>query len=281
MHSTSHAQLDKKLKPIVPMYFDRQPVPCLVSKPPPHNHFCSEHDEPEADDPRKNFLLAALPDDEYERIAPHLEPFPLPRADILYRFDEHLEYTYFPTTATVSLLCTMEDGASIEVAVVGDEGLLGASILGDTALTQATVLNCGNSYRLNAKWLKYEIEQHGYLQSLVMRYTRTLIAQMAQTTGCIRRHSVEQQLSRCLLLNLDRASCGSLTMTQEMMAGMLGVRRESITEVARKLQSAKLISYNRGHIEVLNRPGLEARACECYDVTKSELGRLHADLLAA
>ena len=280
MHSTSHAQPDKKLQPTVAMDFDRQAAPCFAPSPPAQSHFCSEHDE-ERDDPRQNFLLAALPEEEYERIAPHLEQFLLPRADILYRFDEHLEYTYFPTTATVSLLCTMEDGASIEVAVVGGEGLLGASILGDAALTQATVLNSGNSYRLNAKWLKYEIAQHGYLQSLVMRYTRTLVAQMAQTTGCIRRHSVEQQLCRCLLLNVDRATCGSLTMTQEMMAGMLGVRRESITEVARKLQSANLISYNRGHIEILNRPGLEARACECYDVMKSELGRLHADLLAA
>ena len=280
MQSTSHAHQEKKLKPMLDMNFEFPTASCLESHPSPHTHFCSGK-LARGEGPRQNFLLAALPDEEYERIAPHLEPFFLPRAEILYRFDERLEYTYFPTTATVSLLCTMEDGASIEVAVVGDEGLLGASILGDGALTQAMVLNPGDSYRLNAKWLKSEIEQHGYLQPLLMRYTRTLMTQMTQTTGCIRRHSVDQQLCRCLLLNLDRASCASLSMTQEMMAGMLGVRRESITEVARKLQSAKLISYNRGQIKILNRPGLEARACECYDVMKSEFGRLHADLLAA
>lgn len=242
-----------------------------------HSGFCQENCTAGSHDPRQNFLLAALPEEEFEHIAPHLEQLAMPRADILYRFGEALEYAYFPTTATVSLLCTMEDGASIEVAVVGKEGILGASILGDAALTQATILNPGYGYRLNAKWLKREAS----LQPLLMRYTRTLITQMAQTTGCIRRHTVEQQLCRWLLLNLDRASSSTLTMTQELMASMLGVRRESITEVAGKLQLAGLISYSRGHIEVLNRSGLETQACECYDVVKKEFGRLHADLIAA
>ena len=281
MHSLTRIHLDSNFKTIVGTNFN-------LSTPPPqereqHHHidFCAESCAHESPGPRHNFLLAALPENEFERIAPHLEQFPLSRADILYRFGEKLEYAYFPTTATVSLLCTMEDGASIEVAVVGNEGILGASILGDAALTQATVLSPGYGYRLNAKWLKREVDHRGSMQPLLMRYTRTLMAQMAQTTGCIRRHSVEQQLCRWLLLNFDRASSSTLTMTQELIAGMLGVRRESITEVAGKLQLAGLISYSRGHIEVLNRPGLETQACECYDVVKKEFGRLHADLIAA
>jgi len=273
--------LDSSIKPIVGVDCSLPSPPQLADAQHRHTDFCRESCATEPHDPRQNYLLAALPEDEFERIAPHLEPLAMPRADILYRFGEKLEYAYFPTTATASLLCTMEDGASIEVAVVGNEGILGASILGDAALTQATVLNPGCGYRLNAKWLKHEVDHRGSLQPLLMRYTRTLMAQMAQTTGCIRRHSVEQQLCRWLLLNLDRAPSSTLTMTQELMAGMLGVRRESITEVAGKLQLAGLISYSRGHIEVLNRPGLETQACECYDVVKKEFGRLHADLIAA
>ncbi len=233
-------------------------------------------------DPRQNYLLAALPENEFARIAPYLELITFTRADTLYRSGEKLKDAYFPTTATASLLCTMDDGTSVEVAVVGNEGILGASIFpgGDTALTQATILNLGFGYRLSAKWLKHEIDHVGSLRPLLMRYTQTLIAQMAQTSGCIRRHSVEQQLCRWLLLNLDRAPSGSLAMTQEWVAGMLGVRRESITEAAGKLQIAGLISYSRGRIEVLNRPGLETQACECYDVVKKEFGRLRSDLIA-
>ena len=233
-------------------------------------------------DPRQNHLLAALPENEFTRIAPHLEPIAFTHADILYRSGEKLKDIYFPTTATASLLCAMDDGTSVEVAVVGNEGTLGASIFpGDnTALTQATILNTGSGYRLSAKWLKHEFDHVGALQRVLMRHTQTLIAQMAQTSGCIRRHSVEQQLCRWLLLNLDRAPSGSLAMTQELMAGMLGVRRESITEAAGKLQMARLISYSRGHIEVLDRPGLETQACECYDVVKKEFARLRSDLIA-
>ena len=279
MHPMTRLHFDDSFKPIAGRDFDLST--------PPEQHCCADlcrgERMTEPHDPRQNYLLAALPEDEFERIAPHLEQLAMPRADILYRFGEKLEYAYFPTTATASLLCTMEDGASIEVAVVGNEGILGASIFlgGDAALTQATILNPGCGYRLNAKWLKHEFDHRGSLQSLLMRYTQTLIAQMVQTTGCIRRHSVEQQLCRWLLLNLDRASSSNLTMTQELMAGMLGVRRESVTEAARKLQLAGLISYSRGRIEVLNRPGLETQACECYDVVKKEFGRLHSDLIAA
>ena len=232
--------------------------------------------------PRRNYILAALPDEEYTRLAPHLELVELPRGEILYRFGEHLKYAYFPTTATAALLCTMDDGTSVEVAVVGHEGILGIStFLGSSgALTQATVLNPGFGYRINAKVLKQEASDYrGSFQPILMRYTQTLIAQMAQTTGCIRRHTVEQQLCRWLLLNFDRVPSGNLEMTQELIANMLGVRRESITEVAGKLQLAGLISYSRGHIEVLDRPGLETQACECYNVVKKELCRLHSELV--
>ena len=281
MHSQTRMQLDKNFKPLASADFDLVTPRPLMGEHPCHADFCEESCTAEADDPRQNYLLAALPEEAFERLAPHLERITVPRADILYRFGDHLEYAYFPTTTTVSLLCTMEDGASIEVAVVGNEGLLGASILGDVALTQAMVLNPGCVYRLHAKWLEHEIDHYESLQPLLMRYTRTLIAQMAQTTGCVRRHSLEQQLCRWLLLNFDRMPSGNLSMTQELIAGMLGVRRESITEVAGKLQLAGLISYTRGHIEVLNRPGLETHACECYGVVKKEFSRLHADLSAA
>jgi CRP-like cAMP-binding protein len=280
MHSITRTYLDSNIKPLIGANFDLSLPPQLEGEQHRHTEFCQKSCTAESDDPRQNYLLAALPEDEFERIAPHLERLTMPRADILYRLGEKLEYAYFPTTATISLLCTMEDGASIEVAVVGNEGILGASILGNAALTQATVLNPGRAYRLNVKWLEHEVDHRGSLQPLLMRYTRTLIAQMAQTTGCVRRHSVEQQLCRWLLLNLDRTPSGNLSMTQELMASMLGVRRESITEVAGKLQLAGLISYTRGHIEVLNRPGLETQACECYGVVKKEFSRLHADLIA-
>jgi len=231
-------------------------------------------------DPRQNYLLAALPEDEFARILPHLEAVEWRRAEVLYRYGNKLKHAYFPITATASLLCTMDDGASVEVAVVGNEGILGASIFmgGDIAQTQATVVNAGLGYQISLASLKQEFEDQGALQPLLMRYTQTLISQMAQTTGCIRRHSVEQQLCRWLLLNLDRAASENLLMTQELMAGMLGVRRESVTEAAGKLQHAGLISYTRGHIEVLDRPGLEHEACECYGVIKRAFGLLQSDL---
>lgn len=231
-------------------------------------------------DPRENYLLAALPDEEFARIAPSLEPVEWRRAAVLYRYGDKLKHAYFPVSATASLLCTMDDGASIEVAVVGNEGILGASgFMGDdVAQTQATIVHAGMGYQLNIKSLRQAFEHQGALQTVLMRFTQTLMTQMAQTTGCIRRHSVEQQLSRWLLLNLDRAASDDLLMTQELMAGILGVRRESITEAAGRLQHAGLISYTRGHIEVLDRPGLEQEACECYGVMKRAIGLLQADL---
>lgn len=241
-----------------------------------------DSDTSEPLNPCHNYILAALREEEYARVAPHLEWVELPRGEVLYRFGEQLKYAYFPTTATVSLLCAMDDGTSVEVAVVGHEGILGISTFlgGSGALTQATVLNPGYGYRINAKVLKQEASDYsGSFQPLLMRYIQTLIAQMAQTTGCIRRHTVEQQLCRWLLLNFDRVPSGNLEMTQELIANMLGVRRESITEVAGKLQVAGLISYSRGHIEVLDRPGLETQACECYKVVKKELCRLYSELV--
>lgn len=231
-------------------------------------------------DPRQNYLLAAMRTEELERIAPHLELVSMPYTEILYECNEALRYAYFPTSATASLLCSLEDGVSVEVAVVGNEGVLDVSIfMGyNAALTMATIQTAGHGYRLPAKVLKREFDQGGSLQHLLMRYTRTLIIQMAQTTACNRRHSVEQQLCRWLLLNFDRVHSGSLAMTQELISNMLGVRRESITEAARKLQMEGLISYCRGHIKVLDRPGLETHVCECYDVVKKESERFFSDL---
>ncbi len=234
-------------------------------------------------DPRQNYLLAAMRTEELERIAPHLELVSMPYTEILYECNEALRYAYFPTSATASLLCSLEDGVSVEVAVVGNEGVLDVSIfMGyNAALTMATIQTAGHGYRLPAKVLKREFDQGGSLQHLLMRYTRTLIIQMAQTTACNRRHSVEQQLCRWLLLNFDRVHSGSLAMTQELISNMLGVRRESITEAARKLQTDGLISYCRGHIKVLDRPGLETHVCECYDVVKKESERFFSDLKIA
>ena len=231
--------------------------------------------------PRLNCLLAAIPEGEYSRIAGDLEPVSLPRTTVLYDFNDHLEYIYFPVTLTASLICSMEDGSSVEVSEVGNEGVLDISVLlgGEGALTQAVVQTDGHAYRMSTTRLRRELSQGGSLQHVLMRYTQTLIAQMAQTTGCVRRHSVEQQLCRCLLLNFDRTHSRNLSMTQEAMANMLGVRRESVSEAATRLQSAGYISYKRGHIEVLNRSGLEDQACECYDFVKKEFDRLRADLL--
>jgi CRP-like cAMP-binding protein len=236
----------------------------------------------EAHNPLQNYLLAAMPAQEFARLAPRLEPVSLPHGKVLYEFNEKLKYAYFPTTATASLLCTMEDGASVEVAEVGNEGVLDVSILlgGDGALTQGIIQTAGHGYRLPAKWLLQENDQLSSLQTLLMRYTHTLISQMAQTTGCIRRHSVEQQFCRWLLLNFDRMNSGKLSMTQELMANMLGVRRETVTEAAGRLQEAGLISYRRGQIAVLDRTGLESQACECYSVVKQSFDRLRSDLVS-
>ena len=226
--------------------------------------------------PRQNHLLDALPAAEYERLLPHLELVPMPLGDVLYESGGELRYAYFPTTCIVSLLYVMENGASAEIAVVGNEGIIGVALFmgGGTMPNRAVVQSAGYAYRLRAPLVQQEFSRNGPLLRLLLRYTQALITQMAQTAVCNRHHSVDQQLCRWLLLSLDRLSSNELTMTQELIANMLGVRREGVTEAAGKLQRAGLIDYSRGHITVLDRPGLEARVCECYQVVKTEFDRL-------
>jgi len=226
--------------------------------------------------PQQNHLLAALPASDYARLAPHLEPIPLKLGEVLYEPGVQLRYVYFPTTSIVSLLYVMEDGASAEIAIVGNEGILGISLFmgGETTPSRAVVQSAGHGYRLKAQLLKDEFQRFGPMLHLLLRYTQALITQMAQTAVCNRHHSVDQQLCRWLLLSLDRLASNELSMTQELIANMLGVRREGVTEAAGKLQDAGLISYRRVRITVLDRPGLEARSCECYQVVKKELDRL-------
>jgi len=226
--------------------------------------------------PQQNHLLAALPASDYERLAPHLELIPLKLGEVLYEPGVQLRYVYFPTTSIVSLLYVMGDGASAEIAIVGNEGILGISLfMGvETTPSRAVVQSACYGYRLKAQLLKDEFQRFGPMLHLLLRYTQALITQMAQTAVCNRHHSVDQQLCRWLLLSLDRLASNELSMTQELIANMLGVRREGVTEAAGKLQEAGLISYRRGRITVLDRPGLEARSCECYEVVKKELDRL-------
>jgi CRP-like cAMP-binding protein len=233
--------------------------------------------------PKQNRLLSALPVADYQRLLPVLEPVSLPLGLVLYESGETLDYVYFPTDSIVSLLYVMVDGASAEIAVTGCEGLVGIALFmgGETTPSRAVVQSAGQGYRLRAASLKKEFDNGGALQHLALRYTQALITQMAQTAVCNRHHSVEQQLCRWLLLSLDRLPSNELTMTQELIANMLGVRREGVTEAAGRLQAAGLIRYSRGHIEVLDRPKLEVRVCECYAVVKKEYDRLldgkHAD----
>ncbi len=230
--------------------------------------------------PNQNHLLAALPTVEFERLAPHLEPVPMLLGEILYEPGAQMQHAYFPTTAIVSLHYVMESGASSESAGVGNEGVVGISLFmgGDTTPSSAVVQTAGHGYRLESRLLKQEFNRAGLMQRLLLRYTQALITQMFQTAACNRHHSVEQQLCRWLLLTLDRIPSRELIMTQELVASMLGVRREGITEAAGKLQHAGFIRYRRGHIAVLERSGLEARACECYAVVKKELSRLLSDV---
>jgi CRP-like cAMP-binding protein len=227
-------------------------------------------------DPSQNHLLAALSADECARIFPHLEWVPLSLGESLSEPGEQMRHVYFPTTAIVSLLYVMEDGASAEIAVVGNEGVVGVSLFmgGETTTSRAVVQSAGHGYRLSGQLLKDAFFRAGQMQRLLLRYTQALLTQMAQTAVCNRHHSVDQQLCRWLLLSLDRLSSNELIMTQELIANMLGVRREGVTEAAGKLQQAGLIEYHRGHITVLDRPGLEAHACECYAVVKKEFDRL-------
>jgi CRP-like cAMP-binding protein len=230
--------------------------------------------------PNQNHLLAALPTAEFERLAAHLELVPLPLGEMLYEPGGLLQHAYFPTTAIVSLHYVMESGASAESAGVGNEGVVGISLFmgGETTPSSAVVQTAGHAYRLNARLLKQEFDRAGLFQRLLLRYTQALITQMTQTAACNRHHSVEQQLSRWLLVTLDRSPSRELIMTQELVASMLGVRREGITEAAGELQRAGFIRYRRGHIAVLDRSGLEARACECYAVVRKELNRLLSDV---
>jgi CRP-like cAMP-binding protein len=226
--------------------------------------------------PFQNRLLAALPTADYQRLLPQLEAVPLELGVALYESGGEQGYVYFPTASIVSLLYVMQDGASAEIAVVGHEGVVGISLFmgGETTPSRAVVQSAGAAHRLRGALLKAEFERGGPLQLLLLRYTQALITQMAQTAVCNRHHAVEQQLCRWLLLSLDRLSSNELIMTQELIANMLGVRREGVTEAAGKLQAAGLIEYSRGKITVLNRPKLEAQVCECYAVVKREYDRL-------
>src|SRR5450631_4024841 len=231
---------------------------------------------PERHSPHQNHLLDALPAGAYERLASHLELVPMKLGEVLYESGVQLRYVYFPTTAILSLLYVMQDGASAEIAIVGNEGILGISLFmgGETTPSRAVVQSAGHAFRLKASLLKNEFGRFGPTMYLLLRYTQALITQMAQTAVCNRHHSVDQQLCRWLLLSLDRLQTNELSMTQELIANMLGVRREGVTDAAGKLQDAGLIRYSRGRITVLDRQGVEARSCECYQVVKTEFDRL-------
>ena len=226
--------------------------------------------------PKKNHLLESLPAAEWKRWEPVLELVDLPLGMVLYESGSALSHVYFPTTAIVSLLYVMENGASAEIAVVGNEGIVGVSLFmgGETTPSRAVVQSGGKGYRLSAERMKKEFNLAGPVLHLLLRYTQALLTQMAQTAVCNRHHSLDQQLCRWLLLSLDRLHGNELVMTQELIANMLGVRREGVTEGALKLQRAGLISYSRGHIKVLDRSGIESRSCECYAVVKKEYDRL-------
>jgi CRP-like cAMP-binding protein len=226
--------------------------------------------------PTENHLLAALPVAEWQRWLPQLERVEMPLGQVLYESGGTLSHVYFPTTAIVSLLYVMENGASAEIAVVGNEGIVGISLFmgGDSTSSRAVVQSAGVGLRLKAQIMKDDFNRAGPVLHLLLRYTQALITQMAQTAVCNRHHSLDQQLCRWLLLSLDRLQGNELVMTQELIANMLGVRREGVTEGALKLQHAGLIQYARGHITVLNRAGLEKRSCECYAVVKKEYDRL-------
>jgi CRP-like cAMP-binding protein len=231
--------------------------------------------------PDQNHLLAVLPQPESERLFSHLEIVSLPLGKAVSESGDRLNYVYFPTTAIVSLLHVMENGASAEIAVVGNEGVVGIALFmgGETMPNRAVVQSAGHAYRLQGELLKQEFSRGGAFQHLLLRYTLALLSQMSQTAVCNRHHSVDQQLCRWLLLSLDRLPANVLSMTQRLIANMLGVRREGVTEAAGKLQSAGLIHYSRGRITVLDRPGLEARVCECYDVVRREFLRLLPDVV--
>ena len=227
----------------------------------------------------QNHLLAAMLDAEFDRLSPHLELVPLLLGDVLYESGGKLPYVYFPTTAIVSLHYLLENGGSSEIAGVGNEGVLGVSLFmgGNTTPSRAVVQTGGHAYRVKAHIIMDEFNRAGPVMRLLLRYIQALVTHMSQTAVCNRHHSVEQQLCRWLLLTLDRLPSNELTMTQELIANMLGVRREGVTEAAGKLQNYGYICYRRGHITVLNRAGLEGKVCECYELVKKEFARLLSD----
>lgn len=226
--------------------------------------------------PRDNHILDGLPPEERERLFPHLRLVSMPLGMVLYESGETLRHIYFPTDCIVSLLYVMKDGASAEIAVVGNEGAIGVALFmgGETTPSRAIVQSAGSAYRLPRKRLKLEFNRHGQMLHVLLRYTQSLITQMAQTAVCNRHHSVNEQLCRWLLLSLDRLRSNELRMTQELIANMLGVRREGVTAAAGELQRAGVIRYSRGKITVLDRPKLEQLSCECYSVVKKETDRL-------
>ena len=226
--------------------------------------------------PRQNHLLATLPDDVLERLLPHLELVEMPLSMVLYESGDTLRHVYFPTDSIVSLLYVMESGASAEISVVGNDGVIGVALFmgGESTTSRAIVQSAGSAYRVLGKRFKEEFNRHGEMLHLMLRYSQALITQMAQTAVCNRHHSIDQQLCRWLLLSLDRLSGSELAMTQELIANMLGVRREGVTEAAGKLHRQGVIDYSRGLITVLDRPKLESLSCECYAVVKRETDRL-------
>jgi CRP-like cAMP-binding protein len=233
---------------------------------------------PDSHTPRENHILDALAAEERERLFPHLTLIEMPLGMVLYESGDELHHIYFPTDSIVSLLYVMKDGASAEIAVVGNEGAIGVALFmgGETTPSRAIVQSAGFGYRLTGQRLKEEFNRHGNLLYVLLRYTQSLITQMSQTAVCNRHHTVDQQLCRWLLLSLDRLSGDRLNMTQELIADMLGVRREGVTTAAGKLQALGVIRYSRGHITVLDRPKLEKLACECYAVVKKETDRLQS-----
>lgn len=232
-----------------------------------------------APDPRHNRLLASLPEADWQRWRPQLEPVALPQGHVLYESGARLTHAYFPTSAIASMLYETESGASVQIAVVGNEGVVGIPLFmgGGSTPSRAVVQSAGVGFRMPGAAIREEFSRSAAAMKILLRYTQALIAQMAQTAVCNRHHSVDQQLCRFLLLSLDRLAGNELVVTQDLIAHMLGVRREGVTEAALSLQRAALISYRRGRISVLDRPGLEKRSCECYAVVKAEYDRLLAD----
>jgi CRP-like cAMP-binding protein len=231
--------------------------------------------------PQQNHLLAALPADEYVRLLPHLELVPLPLGQVVSQSGSHLRHIFFPTTAIISRLCVMENGETTEVSMVGNEGVIGIALFmgGESAAIRAVVQGAGYAYRLKEQWLTQEFSRCGELQHLLLCYTQASLTQIAQTAVCNRHHALDQQLCRWLLHTLDRSASLDLTLTQEQIANMLGVRREGVTEAVGNLRRAGLIEWHRGHITVLDRAGLEERSCECYAVVKKDFERLLPDVL--